>query len=175
MAIARCSLLRRSAAALLLTIAASSVSAQSPPERRGPGGFGSWMMGPGYMMGPGMMRGPGMWGGRFAGPCDPGAAGMAGWRIDQIERVVRPTEAQRTAFGDLRAASTKAAEALAGACPHDVPQSSTERLNFMEKRMDAMLQAIKTVRPAFEAFYASLGDEQKARLDSVGPRRWGWR
>jgi len=53
--------------------------------------------------------------------------------------------------------------------------SSVERLDFMEKRMEAMLQAIKTVRPAFETFYASLGDDQKARLDSVGPRRWGWR
>ena len=67
------------------------------------------------------------------------------------------------------------AEALAGACPGDVPRSSTERLGFMEKRMEAMLQAIKTVRPAFDALYAALSDEQKARLDSAGPRRWGWR
>jgi hypothetical protein len=133
------------------------------------------MMGPGFMMGPGMMHGSGMWGGRFAGPCDPGAAGFAGWRVDQIERVVRPTEAQRTALGDLRTASTKAAEAFADACPREVPRTSTERLGFMEKRMEAMLQAIKAVRPAFDAFYAALSDEQKARLDSVGPRRWGWR
>jgi LTXXQ motif family protein len=155
---------RLSIAALLLAIATGSASAQ-------PGGG---LFGPGMMMGPGMMRGPGMWGGRFAGPCDPGAAGLAGWRIDQIERVVRPTDAQRTALDDLRAASTKAAEALASACPREVPQSSTQRLDFMEKRMEAMLQAIKTVRPAFDALYASLSDEQKARLDSVGPRRWGW-
>ena len=38
----------------------------------------------------------------------------------------------------------------------------------------AMLAAIKIVRPAFEAFYATMTEEQKARLDSVGPRRWGW-
>jgi hypothetical protein len=36
----------------------------------------------------------------------------------------------------------------------------------MEKRLDAMLQAVKTVRPAFESFYASLDDQQKARLDA---------
>jgi len=40
--------------------------------------------------------------------------------------------------------------------------------------MEAMLQAVKTVRPAFDAFYASLDNDQKARLDSIGPRRWGW-
>jgi hypothetical protein len=161
----RWSISRLSAAALLFAIAAGSASAQ-------PGGG---LFGPGMMMGPGMMHGSGMWGGRFSGPCDPGAAGLAGWRIDQIERVVRPTAAQSAALNDLRTASTKAAEALASACPREVPQSSTQRLDFMEKRMEAMLQAIKTVHPAFEALYASLNDEQKARLDSVGPRRWGWR
>jgi LTXXQ motif family protein len=132
------------------------------------------VMRPGFMMGPGMMRGPGMWGGRFDGPCDPSVAGIAEWRIDEIERVVRPTDTQRSALADLRAASTKAAEALASACPRDIPQTSAQRLAFMEKRMEAMLAAIKTVGPAFETFYAAMSDEQKARLDSVGPRRWGW-
>ena len=32
--------------------------------------------------------------------------------------------------------------------------------------MDTMLQAIRTMRPALEAFYATLSDEQKARLNS---------
>jgi hypothetical protein len=47
----------------------------------------------------------------------------------------------------------------------------------MEKRMEAALQAIKTVRPALEAFYATLDADQKARLDrDTGPRRyWRWR
>jgi hypothetical protein len=44
----------------------------------------------------------------------------------------------------------------------------------METRMEAMLQAVKTVRPAFDAFYGTLDSDQKARLDSSGPRRWGW-
>jgi hypothetical protein len=35
--------------------------------------------------------------------------------------------------------------------------------------MEAMLAVIKIVRPAFEAFYATMSEEQKARLDSVGP------
>jgi hypothetical protein len=46
----------------------------------------------------------------------------------------------------------------------------------MEKRIDTMLQAIRAVRPALEALYATLSDEQKARLDSVGRgRSWRWR
>jgi hypothetical protein len=115
-----------------------------------------------------------MWGGRFDGPCDPGFAGMAEWRIDEIERMVQPTVAQRAALAELRTASAKAADALKSACPHEIPQTSVQRMAFMEKRMEAMLEAVKTIRPAFETFYASMSDEQKARLDAVGPRRWGW-
>jgi hypothetical protein len=125
------------------------------------------------MMGPGMMG----WSGRggMGMLCSPRAAGLAEWRMERIERLVQPTEAQRTALNDLRAASTKAAEQIAAACPREFPASATARLELMEKRMETMLAALKTVRPAFNAFYATLSDEQKARLDQGGPRRWGWR
>jgi hypothetical protein len=150
---------RRTIVAAALTFALAA-SAQAQP--------GGW--GPGMMMGPGMMRGPGMWGGGFSGMCNPRFAG----RVDEIERAVKPTEAQQTVLKDLRAASAKAAETLTAACPNDLPRTSGERLAFMEKRMEAMLAAVKTVRPAFDAFYASLTAEQKDRLDAAGPRRWGW-
>jgi len=44
-------------------------------------------------------------------------------------------------------------------------------------RMDAMSHAVKTAKPALEAFYATLSDEQKANLDSALHRRrfWRWR
>ena len=49
------------------------------------------------------------------------------------------------------------------------------RLEAMEKRMEAMLQAVKTVRPAFDALDATLSDEQKVLLDDNGYRRRIWR
>jgi LTXXQ motif family protein len=151
--------------------AAADKSGAPAAQGAGPG----W--GPGFMMGPGMMRGGGMWGSRFGGACDPRFAGMGEWRIGEIERAIQPTEAQRAALADLRAASAKAADALKSACPREIPQTSVQRMAFMEKRMEVMLEAIKTVRPAFDSFYAALSDEQKARLDYVGPRRgdWHWR
>ncbi|MDF2118613.1 Spy/CpxP family protein refolding chaperone [Roseiarcaceae bacterium H3SJ34-1] len=131
--------------------------------------FGSgW--GPGQMMGPGMM-GQGMMGGL----CSPRAAGLAEWRVEAIERAVRPTDAQRPALDALKSASAKAAEMIVSACPREVPASPSDRLASMEKRLGTMLEAIKIVRPAFDNFYASLSDEQKQKLSSAGPRRWGWR
>jgi hypothetical protein len=52
----------------------------------------------------------------------------------------------------LKAASTKAAETIAAACPRELPNSPVGRLEVMEKRLAAMLEGVKTVRPAFEAF-----------------------
>jgi hypothetical protein len=121
-----------------------------------------------------MTRGPAMWGSGYGGMCSPRFAGLAEWRIDEIERAVKPTGPQEAALKELRATSTKAADSLVAACPADWPKTARERLALMEKRMETMLAAIKTVRPAFDAFYTSLDDTQKTRLDAVGPRRWGW-
>jgi hypothetical protein len=159
------------AVAIALLVAIAPASAQTSSDRRGIGP--GW--GPGMMMGPGMMRGPGMWGqSGFGELCSPRMAGFAEWRIEQIERAVKPNESQRKLLEDLRAASTKAAETITAACPRDIPPTAPARLALMEGRMEAMLQAVKTVRPAFDAFYGALSDAQKARLDATGPRRWGW-
>lgn len=153
----------------------------SPPAASGPGSGGGPGSGPGYGprgygWGPGMMMGPGMMGmGGMGAMCDPRGAGLAEWRMERIERLIKPTEAQRTALDELRTASTKAAEMIAAGCPREFPANASARLELMEKRLDAMQQAIKTVRPAFDAFYATLNDEQKARINAGGPRHWGWR
>jgi len=140
-----------------------------PSAERGPGGPRGYGWGSGMMMGPGMMGWSG--GGMM---CDPRAVGLAQWRVDRIERLIGPNEAQRAALDTLRTASAKAAETVAAACPQDFPASATGRLETIEKRLDAMLTAIKIVRPAFDAFYATLNDEQKARINTSRLSRWGW-
>jgi LTXXQ motif family protein len=155
---------------LSITVLAHTANAQPyGPGMRG-AGWGQGMMGPGMMMGPGPMGHGGL-----SGMCSPAAAGFAGWRIDRLEQLIKPTEAQRSKFDELKAASNKASEAMRLACPTEVPATTVGRMEAMEKRMDAMLQSIKTMRPALEAFYATLSDEQKARLDSPPGRGRFWR
>ncbi len=147
--------------ALALTSLATTVVAQ-----HGPG------MGPGLMMGPGMMDH-----GSYRRMCGPGAAGFAEWRVERFERIIKPTDSQRPKFDEFKAASLKAAETMRAACPAEIPRTMPARMEAMEKRMEATLQAVKTLRPALDAFYATLDTEQKARLDwNAGPRRfWRWR
>lgn len=175
------------AATALMTPAISQTGGSgqaNPPAASGPGagpgsgpgpGFGPGHGPRGHGGGHGMMMGPGMMGrGGMGGMCDPRGAGLAEWRMERIERLVNPNDAQRAALDNLRNASAKAAEIVTAACPREFPASATGRLELMEKRLDAMQQAIKTVRPAFDAFYATLNDEQKARVNTSGPRHWGW-
>ncbi len=158
------------------TFAALTFSTIASAQPFGPGGGSGGGWGPGSMMGPGMMMGPGRMGG-FGRMCSPAAAGFAEWRIDRLERVIKLTEAQRAKFDEFKAASAKAQETLRNGCPTEIPATVTGRMEMMEKRVEAMAQAIRTVRPALEAFYATLSDEQKARLNSnTGPGRfWRWR
>jgi hypothetical protein len=44
----------------------------------------------------------------------------------------------------------------------------------MEKRMEMILRAVHNVRPALETLYATLNDEQKARLDAHTHRGRFW-
>ena len=78
---------------------------------------------------------------------------------------MRPDERQRAALNELRAATAEAARIIQSACPSELPLTPTGRLAAMEQRIDAMLQAIATLRPALAKFYAALNDEQKARLN----------
>jgi hypothetical protein len=111
--------------------------------------------------------------GGFAATCNPRAAARAQWGVEQIEKAVSPIESQRAAFAELRAAAVKAVNSTVSACPREIPLTSGERLSFTKYRLEAILSALDAVAPAFAALYASLSDEQKARLDA-GPRRWRW-
>jgi hypothetical protein len=105
---------------------------------------------------------------RHAGDCNDQKAGFTDLPIDQIDEVVRPTEAQGDALDRLDEALQKAADTLAAACPTDTAMTPVGRLEAMEKRLDAMIEAANTVRPPLEDFYAQLSAEQKARFNRMG-------
>jgi hypothetical protein len=96
--------------------------------------------------------------------CDPRAASFAP-PVDRIERTTQPTSRQEPAFEALKAASVNAAAQLQASCPPRTPQTPVERIDAVETRLQAMVQAATSVRPALAAFYATLSDEQKARFN----------
>jgi hypothetical protein len=101
--------------------------------------------------------------------CGPNGGRMGEFMIGRVERVTQPTAEQRPGFDKLKEAIGKASETMRGACITERPVTPTGRLAAAEKRLAAMLDAVRTVRPALDAYYNSLTDEQKARLTLAQP------
>jgi len=126
--------------------------------------------------GPGSMAGmPMMMGGRVCQSAESFVPRMTA----RLERSVTLTDAQKPDFEALKAAMTKAEATLKAGCPTEAERNDrtpTGRLALAEKRMTAGLEAIRTVRPVFDAFYAKLDDKQRDQLrwaNAGGPRERG--
>ena len=104
----------------------------------------------------------------FARICSDRAPGLTDWPFERIEQSVRPADAQRTAFDELKDASAAAVRTLRAACPTQTPASAVERLEAIEQRLAALVEAVGVVRPALENFYGALNDEQKAQVNAIG-------
>lgn len=103
--------------------------------------------------------------------CGNGQPGATDWPAAEIEQRVHPTDAQRASFNNLKDASAKAADMLKGTCEPNEALTPPARLSAAGKRLDAMLQAVETVKSALDDLYAKLSDEQKAQFESIGPGR----
>ncbi len=88
--------------------------------------------------------------------------------IERIIQAIKPTDVQRTALDALNDATKKASDFLETNCPVDQTLTPPARVAAMEKRLDAMMEAIRIVQPALQNFYGSLTDEQKARFNQLG-------
>ena len=110
-------------------------------------------------------------GGSAAQSCGAAQPGVTNWPAAEIEATLHPTEAQRASLTALQDASAKAAEMLKASCQPDTAVTPPARLAAVSKRLDVMLQAVKTVRTALDDFYGKLTDEQKAQFEAIGPRQ----
>jgi LTXXQ motif family protein len=101
--------------------------------------------------------------------CGAGPAGLGSWSVDVIEQALSLDDTQRAKFNGLGAASQRAIQYLNESCPKNDAASPTGRMEVQERRLSAMLEAVRTVQPALDDFYATLSDEQKARLAAIEP------
>jgi hypothetical protein len=103
----------------------------------------------------------------LAALCNRRAEGFAQLPTQRIEQVIKPAQQQLDSFDRLKIASADAANQLRATCPAQMPGAPLDRFDAVGKRLQAMDQALKTVRPALVSFYDSLTDEQKARFNTL--------
>jgi hypothetical protein len=100
--------------------------------------------------------------------CGEAKPGLTNLPIEQIEASVKPTDAQEAALDRLEDATVQAVSILQAACPEDTPLTPPGRLQAMETRLQAMIDAANVVKPALDDFYGQLSNEQKARFNRIG-------
>jgi hypothetical protein len=101
------------------------------------------------------------------GICAGNPRGFTDFPIERIAQQVELDQNQRSMLDSLKAATGNAVSILQAACPTELPSTPPGRIASMQKRVEAMLQAVKMVRPALEELYQSLTDEQKERFNAI--------
>jgi hypothetical protein len=100
--------------------------------------------------------------------CSGSAAKPTDAPTGRIEQVLHLTAAQHSALDALTDATLKVADLLKANCPAEETLTPPGRVAAMERRLNALLEAIKMVEPALDTFYGTLTDEQKARFNQLG-------
>ena len=80
-------------------------------------------------------------------------------------------DAQREDLDALQRMSVLANNTLNFDCQPDENLTPPDRLATADTRLDAMLDAIKQVKPALDDFLGTLSDEQKAQFETIGAKR----
>ncbi len=107
---------------------------------------------------------------RQAQGCQAEPSAALKWPADEIEAGLHLNDTQSAALEVLQDTSASAVELLNAECRPDA-MTPPARLAAVNRRLDAMLQAVKLVGDALEDFYANLSDEQKAQFEAIGPKR----
>ncbi len=163
----------------LAALAMSPVLAQTPSQTmpmRGMMGGGCAMMG---MMGQGMM-GQGMMGGGQAGAGRMGQGRMQGQaRMESMAegrlaflkaelKITAEQEAAWTGYADAVKGRVAAMKDMRGAMMEAMQSgSAVERMDARISGMEAMVAALKEIKPATEALYAALNEDQKELADQL--------
>jgi LTXXQ motif family protein len=99
--------------------------------------------------------------------CDQEATSTVAFPFDQIQQTLQLSDEQKAKLDELKNAAEQAMAALKASCPTGLAITPVARLEIVEGRLAAMLDAMKTVNGPMNAFYASLSDDQKLRFNQI--------
>jgi hypothetical protein len=110
---------------------------------------------------------------RLNGPSVTGAPRAAGCNEATVDLTrmlagrTRPDPKQRPAIDALRTTSAGLARLLASSCPSALPATPIARLDAADRRLNAMLYAVATLRAPLDALSAPAGEPPKARTSDL--------
>ena len=96
-----------------------------------------------------------------------------GAAVEPIAKAVQPTADQNGKLDALKTAEADAEKTLSASCAQQAPTTTVARLEAVQGRLQAMIQAANTVSGPLNDFYVSLNDEQKAAFNTLGENKNG--
>lgn len=106
--------------------------------------------------------------------CDPRRDAVVAAGIAYVDTAMDFTPEQTAAFDTLSTSLTEASIKVGEACEARAetnPETSVERLMHLEEGLGDALAIVQDVRPAYDAFYATLTATQREQLEKMMPRR----
>jgi hypothetical protein len=104
--------------------------------------------------------------GNLVRPCGDSASAID-WSIEQINKSIQPTEAQRDDLASIKQSFNAAATDLDEHCPATAPATALGRLETIEARLDAAWRTVLSMQVALANFETKLSDAQKNRFDTM--------
>jgi hypothetical protein len=96
--------------------------------------------------------------------CQQETLGSPGETTARVAQAIGPSQEQRAALDELKAAMEAATTSLREACAVQLPMNVVARFETVERQLTAMHDAMQTLRPALEKLDGSLTDEQRTRF-----------
>ena len=116
------------------------------------------------------MRGEGH-GGR---DCGARAGGYMERQVNVIEGLMEFSPAQKAAWTELKTAMDAGKETMKKACEarkdQEKPKNAVERFDRFETAMSTRLEIMRSIKPSFEKFYATLSEKQQKAVDGLFAR-----
>jgi LTXXQ motif family protein len=104
--------------------------------------------------------------GALVRPCGDSTSAI-NWSIEQINKSVRPTDAQRDDLANVKQAFASAATDLDTHCPTSAPATALGRLETIEARLDAAWRTALSMQVTLANFESKLSAAQKNRFDTM--------
>ena len=103
--------------------------------------------------------------------CEAEASGGLQWPVDDIQAGLHPDHRQQLALETLQNTSSRAVDIINRTCPQASSLAPSARFSAANRRLIAILQAVRQVKAALDDCNATLSDGQKAQLEAIGPKR----
>ena len=84
--------------------------------------------------------------------------------VNTLASNLATNDGQRGTLNDMQGAAVEVADRLSSTCPSDLPPSTSGKMQALAEVTRSYLAAVDALQPKVGTFYASLTDEQKARL-----------